>query len=189
MSNRLRVEGCPRGERLPEFAIEVFQGAAPDAELDRHVRDCDECLRELGEIQRDLLQAERVTAAAPSVSNKLPTFRMEKGLLRSILGFAFQRPGPAFRSGGHSVIHSSIIPLTNDYVLLEVSGAESGMKLHLEKGAKNGDRIRISLYINDQLSDKRKLHESLSWDIQAFSPGRYRLQLEEKTVLTFDIKE
>src|SRR5512135_1568084 len=44
------------------------------------------------------------------------------------------------------VIHSSIIPAENDFILFELDSSEERIRLHLEKGIKNGNEVEISLY-------------------------------------------
>ncbi len=96
---------------------------------------------------------------------------------------------PAFRSSGTGVIHSDIVPLGTAYALLELRGDDTSMRLQVEGGGKNAERISISLYTNGDLLEKSFLGARRSWDLGSFQPGSYRLECNNVTALSFQIQE
>ena len=179
---------CPAPEEILDYAYDVYRNSgAVRAEKERHIFSCERCLGELSEIQKDLLHIEKTSPAGER--KPVSSFHLQGGFLAGVRNFLFFRPGPAFRSAHPAVIHSALAVIGSNYVLLELTGDETDLRLYVEKGTKNDDKIRISLYINESLSDKRFLYDRLDWNLKNFSPGHYRLSLEDKTVLKFSIVE
>lgn len=176
---------CIDHELLLDYASSKKRGdISLNLDIEKHLLHCEKCFHEFNEIQKDIIYISKET-----VGKKLPEFHVSNGLISNLKNFSFCFPGPAFRSNTRSIIHSAVIPLQQDYVIVELSSSETDMKLQIEKGVKNKNKIGISLYINERLSDKRYLHDRISWDIKSLVPGLYRLSLEEKTVLKFDVQE
>ncbi len=86
------------------------------------------------------------------------------------------------------VIHSDVIPLEDDYILLQVSGQSSGFKLSVENGAKVNPEVLMSLYNDDQLVQKATLQHRVDWQLDNLGPGSYRVKFNEKTGLQFQIE-
>ena len=182
--------------------------------LERHLLECEGCLREYSELVIDRYHETKtgvelngklktretqiklkwekninIIKGRQSTAGGIISFRYAGGVVTELENLPFFRVGPAFRSEIRAIIYSGIVALEKDYVILEISGDTSDIKIQLEKGLKNNRLIRISLYINERLSDKRQLGDRLEWKLSAFSPGFYRLKLEDKVVLEFHVQE
>lgn len=193
-SNPPAASVCPAPERWEAY-LQTTGRRAPDPELESHLLECDPCLAEAGRLLADQPAARRTNRrhAGERAGDRPETrpaafFAMTGGLIVRVRGL-FSRPGPVFRSGTRTVIHSDIIPLAADYIILELFNDGERTRLNLEKGAKNGSPINISLYINERLSDNLQLQRSHSWDLGQFPRGSYSLHLEAKTVLKFELRE
>ena len=181
---------CPDRYELLDYALESLQATfRAVGKLEKHILNCEKCFLELSEIQRDLLVLYRADQKKKHFPGAAPFFRIKEGIIRNSAGFPFFRAAPAFRSSAGAVIHSAVIPFPEDFVILELSAADSEMRLYLEKGGKNNRAFHISLYIDEHLSDKRTLSNRISWDLKTLVPGLYRLTLEGKEVLKFNIQE
>lgn len=194
MNRSRRASGrCPDLPDLLARAARKAAGGLPAMDesnwCDAHLLHCARCRREWNEILQDRRESERSNLAVFRSKRRVPNFRMREGLLSALENFPFHTIGPVFRSRGGTVIHSSIVALDEDYVLLEVVGQPAGLRLNLEKGRKKGGEIRISLYTDRYLSDSILLRDRFSWDLNSFIPGDYRLKLDGKTVLKFNIQE
>ncbi len=179
---------CPGPEAWEKF----FENRAgePDPALERHLLHCDACLGEATELLRDrrVIRLIQSRERRGFQRRRTPGFVIAGGQTLRVRGMV-QRPGPVFRSGARAVIHSDIIPLAADYVILELVNDGESTRLKLEKGTKNINTINISLYINDRLSDNLQLQRSHSWDLGLFPRGAYTLDLDSKTVLKFELRE
>lgn len=181
---------CPAPERWEEY-FDPFLSGSLDKFMESHLLECDRCLQEAEELLRDqraLRRMETESRLRSGRTHEPASFSMRGGMLVAVRGLV-RGLGAVFRSGGRAVIHSDIIPLDADYVILELVNEEAGTRLKLEKGAKNMNKINISLYINESLSDNLQLQRSHSWDLNEFPHGSYTLDLEEKTVLKFELRE
>lgn len=87
------------------------------------------------------------------------------------------------------VIHSSIIPAENDFILFEVDSSEEWIRLHLEKGIKNGKEVEISLYTNGGPIERILLRNRRTMEIGNLNPGRYTLYFEKSAIFRFYIEE
>lgn len=87
------------------------------------------------------------------------------------------------------VIHSTIIPLENDFLLFELNSSEERIRLHLEKGIKNGKEIEISLYTNSGLMERILLRNRRTMEIGCLRPGQYSLYFEKSAIFRFQIEE
>ncbi len=149
-----------------------------------HTLECERCHRMLSTFRED-----RAVARTQLATGAPPTAMLSGGLALSVAGFQLHRPAPVFRAGGIPVLHSAIHPLERDYVLLELSGWDGDLELHLERGTKNGPSIPISLYMDEELSDQRKLQTRLSYRLTQLAAGQYQLKLREHTVFQFNVRE
>ncbi|MCB1175393.1 MAG: hypothetical protein KDK39_17595 [Leptospiraceae bacterium] len=101
----------------------------------------------------------------------------------------FCAPNVAFRSESVGIIYSDIVPLAQDCVLIELSQDERRRSLLLEPGAKNRNKIEISLYKEADLVEKLFLQKRTSWDLDQLIPGAYRLLLGKQKSFQFVIQE
>jgi hypothetical protein len=118
---------------------------------------------------------------------KIPSFTIAgKTLTSSSLGFGTL--APAFRSESPAaILHSDVFPLGADFLLVELSGNGQGWDLLLEKGAKKGSPLSISLYKGDNLVEFLLIKNRLRKSLDQLGPGNYRVLCEEKTLLNFSI--
>ena len=174
------MSACPATWSLLALA---WESGRPD-EVFQHLTSCESCRREY----RDMLE-DRVTASGVSSSARCEQAMLRGGIALEVFGFPLRARAPVFRAGGIPVLHSAIHPLGRDYVLLELSGWDGDLELHLERGTKNGPDIPISLYMDEELSDQRTLQTRLSYRLTQLAEGSYLLKLREHTVFRFNVHE
>lgn len=172
-----------QSRRLCPPVSSFFQAAlgpapAPDPSFGRHILACPRCRAEWLEIAADLEAASEPARSA--------AFRLETsgGLLAR--GFPGRADVP-LRDGSSAVVHSTLVPWGRDYMIVELLGVDSQRELRVEKGEKNTPPFRISLYKDDRVVERFHLKKKHSWRLGSFQPGRYRLRLEEREVLAFQI--
>lgn len=185
----LRSQECFTTEELLKYCNDNIHGTSlfPDP-ISRHLLKCEKCLTEINNIQKDMLTMLSFISVTPQkIKLHLPWFRFDTGRLLFVKNFLFRRLNPAYRSDRKAIIHSDIIPLPEDYILLELSNCKGNTILHLEKGSKNKLTYHISLYIDEHIVEKRYLRDRIQWDIQTFRTGIYKLLIDDKVILKFTI--
>lgn len=177
---------CPGPEQIIRLAWHSHAGGSPAQQAEHlfaHVLECAACLREY-----------RASLCDQALARNLPTegrpatLQVRAGHARVPTQFAFRR-ATVFRSGGLPVLHSAIHPLERDYVLLELSGYAGDLRLLVERGRKNGPPIPISLYMNEELSDQRRLQTQHMYRLADLVTGSYQLRLAEQPVFQFNVRE
>lgn len=138
----------------------------------------EQALEELLEIMTDLV-AVRAMDPAP------PAFTVSGSRLVSS-NFAFVSPVPAFRSGP-AVVHSNVIPLDEDFLVVELASQERGFRLTLESGQKKDAPLSISLYRGDNLQESLLIKGRVQKDLNSLKPGAYSLVSGETRLLSFSI--
>lgn len=202
LRSQMKVIGlCPAQESLEDMAWEMTEAfysqgrkreqlaRSPEKKekiriMFQHFHSCDGCLQEYYLLLRDY------AATTPSSQVDIPpSFLCRAGAAAAMTGFFIRSLSPVFRSDGGAIIYSSIIPVKNDYILLELSGNEGDMRLKIEKGVKNSGRIQISLYNNQALVESLFLQDRHSWRVGTLKPGSYSLKMEDQIPLQFKIEE
>ncbi len=160
---------------LIDSAIDVMEGSAP---VPASIMSRDHALEELLEIMTDLV-AVRALEPAPA------SFAIAGNrLVQSTLSFA--APAVAFRSGS-SVVHSDVVPLEMDFIVVELEARDSGFRLTLEQGQKKEASIPISLYRSGNLMESLLIKGRIHRDLDSLGPGAYSLVSGETRLLNFNI--
>ena len=149
-----------------------------------HVLRCALCNTQYQEMLEDRASVSGMPPLAPP-----ETAYLRAGVAIAVSGFPLRKKAPVFRAGGVPVLHSAIHPFGRDYVLLELSGWDGDLELHLERGTKNGPDIPISLYMDEELSDQRTLQSRLCYRLTQLAEGTYRLNMRHQTVFRFNVQE
>lgn len=193
-------------EHAQDYAAQTIAGEpgsfppAPPAGL--RPEDEQAFLREYFAVLDDLLVAGATLAGlqvAAATAQNTPRFTIRPG---HRLHFA---PGqtrgaralPVFRSGtgdirgayAGTVLYADIVPLGQSYAIFELRGDESNLRLHIVGGGKNDGEIYISLYTNGRLVEKSLLGKEISWDLSDCAAGRYQLNCNDRSALSFQIQE
>lgn len=160
---------------LIDSAIDVMEGSRP---IPASIMSRDHALEELLEIMTDLV-AVRALEPAPA-SFAIAGNRLVQSTL------SFTAPAVAFRSGS-SVVHSDVVPLEMDFIVVELEARETGFRLTLEQGQKKGASIPISLYRGGNLMESLLIKGRIHRDLDSLSPGAYSLVSGETRLLSFSI--
>ena len=99
------------------------------------------------------------------------------------------------------VIFSSIMPIINEngnlaqevvekpnYLLIQLSGQNTGYHMIMETIQKKHANILISLYKNRTLQRKLSLSERLEWKLGDLLPSLYSLKVNNKSILNFELQ-
>lgn len=176
---------CPCLEDL----LALGWGAARSEGDFLHLTRCEPCRVRYQGILEDRAFLVQLPGGNRGVKSIEASARVQGGLAVSTCGFPLRKCAPVFRAGGVPVLHSAIHPMGRDYVLLELSGWDGDLQLHLERGTKNGPAIPISLYMDEELSDQRTLRSRLSYRLTQLAEGRYLLKLQDHPVFRFNVQE
>ncbi len=99
------------------------------------------------------------------------------------------QPSPPPLESGKLTIFSRMIPVENDFLLLEIFRLHDTISMKLEKGGKNPKEFRISLYTQNRPMERIHLQKSHCRELDSLPPGEYRLFLNNTMVFRFKIKK
>lgn len=177
---------CKSGE-LFDYAWRAVTGKTVDPAIAVHLLKCNKCISEVVSIMDDLRFLATITGPEYK-EESIPAFQIVAGALVEWHHRFRVQLLPAFRDGVQAVIHSDIIPLGTDYVLLEIRSGDD-LVLNLEAGGKKPDPILISLYKHNHMIDKLSLQSRISWNLNQLEPGDYRLEINTHKSVHFKIQE
>lgn len=94
-----------------------------------------------------------------------------------------------FRSDSIGIVYSDIVAIDKNCIMLEVSNEKNTTRLMIEPGRKNISPVDISLYRESGLLERIQLQKRMSWNLDGFEPGDYRLLLGKNKSFQFVIQE
>lgn len=160
---------------LIDAAVDVMESQAP---VSADVMAKDHALEELLEIMTDLVAVRAIAPAEASFTVA------GNRLVQSSLSFT--APAVAFR-GGTSIVHSDVVPLDLDFIVVELEAREAGFRLTLEQGQKKAASIPISLYRGGNLLESLLIKGRVHKNLDSLGPGAYSLVSGETRLLSFSI--
>ena len=178
---------CFDSGELFEYAWQAAMGKPVDPGLAAHLLKCNKCISEVVSIMDDMRFLTTLDRSDYK-EERVPAFQILSGALVAWHNRFQVQWLPAFRDGVPAVIHSDIIPLGTDYVLLEIRSGDD-LVLNLEAGGKKPDPILISLYKHNHVIDKLSLQSRISWNLNQLEPGDYRLEINTHKSVHFKIQE
>ena len=183
--------GWPRAGQ--EFALHAMQSALADRAFWQNYQQA-----ALPGRPRPVLANAVSVPSAPATceptdrSRRHTLFRL-RGARLCALGRGFMPAAqPVMRSDASDtmeIVYSDIVAGGQACVLLELANNQQSTRLRLEPGRKNEEAVQISLYKGDNLFEKLQLQTRVSWDLDGFAPGLYRLDMGASQSFQFSIQE
>ena len=158
--------------------MDILEALLPAGRMPASMLRSDQNTQEMQEILADMAACDLARVPA-----RPHFFKANKNGLVSSFGL---RPSLAFRSKSR-IVHSNIIALDKDYLIVELSADETGLHIVMEKGAKNESTISISLYRGAAAVEFLHIKSRVRKDLGELAPGEYSLICENRPVLNFSL--